>query len=51
MKTGGSGPARAPKGELHRYPYDHWEPYVGDAPDRIAADQIDFLQRCGLLGR
>jgi hypothetical protein len=27
------------------------QPYVGDAPDRIAADQIDFLQRCGLLGR
>ena len=43
--------ARAPQGELHRYPYDHWEPYVGDAPARIAADQIDFLQRCGLLSR
>ncbi|HTC81516.1 MAG TPA: hypothetical protein VK848_08285 [Acidimicrobiia bacterium] len=35
--------------QLHRYPYDHWEPYLRDAPDRIAADQIDFLQRCGLL--
>jgi len=42
--------ARAPKGELHRYPYDHWQPHLGDAPHRIAADQIDFLQRCGLLG-
>ena len=41
--------ARAPKGELHRYPYNHWEPYLGDAPDRIAADQIAFLRRCGLL--
>jgi len=42
--------ARAPKGELHRYPYDHWQPFVGDAPRRIAADQIDFLRRQGLLG-
>jgi dienelactone hydrolase len=41
--------ARAPKGELHRYPYDHWEPYLGDAPARVAADQIAFLQRCNLL--
>jgi pimeloyl-ACP methyl ester carboxylesterase len=41
---------RAPKGELHRYPYDHWQPYLGDAPGRIAADQIDFLRRVGLLG-
>jgi dienelactone hydrolase len=43
--------ARAPKAELHRYPYDHWQPHQGDAPARIAADQIDFLQRCGLVGR
>jgi len=42
--------ARAPKAELHRYPYDHWQPCVGDAPARIAADQIDFLRRHGLLG-
>ena len=42
--------ARAPKGELHRYPYDHWEPCAGEAPERIAADQIDFLTRQGLLG-
>ncbi|MCA1846527.1 MAG: alpha/beta hydrolase [Actinobacteria bacterium] len=42
--------SRAPKGELHRYPYDHWQPYVGDASGRIAADQIDFLRRQGLLG-
>ena len=41
--------ARAPKSELHRYLYDHWQPYVGDAPARIAADQIDFLRRTGLL--
>ncbi len=42
--------ARAPKGELHRYPYDHWENYLGGAPERVAADQIDFLRRVGLLG-
>ena len=42
--------ARAPKGELHRYPYDHWQPRLDDAPGRIAADQIDFLRRIGLLG-
>ena len=41
---------RAPQGELHRYPYDHWLPFVGDAPGRIAGDQIDFLRRQGLLG-
>jgi dienelactone hydrolase len=41
--------ARAAKAELHRYPYDHWQPYLGDAPNRIVADQIDFLRRQGLL--
>ena len=40
---------RAPEAELHRYPYDHWQPYLTDAPARIAADQIDFLHRQGLL--
>jgi len=39
---------RAPYGELYRYPYDHFEPFLGDAPDRIAADQIGFLRRHGL---
>lgn len=42
--------ARAPNAELHRYPYDHWQPYLGDAPERIATDQIDFLRRHDLLG-
>ncbi|MFN8113247.1 MAG: alpha/beta fold hydrolase [Solirubrobacterales bacterium] len=37
--------ARAPRGELHRYAYDHFEPLGGDAADRIAADQLDFLAR------
>jgi pimeloyl-ACP methyl ester carboxylesterase len=40
--------ARAPRGEFHRYPYDHFEPFYGDGPARIAADQIDFLRRHGL---
>jgi dienelactone hydrolase len=37
--------ARAPRGELHRYPYEHFEPLVGEAVDRIAADQLEFLAR------
>jgi fermentation-respiration switch protein FrsA (DUF1100 family) len=39
---------RAPKGELHRYDCDHFGPLHGDAPDRIAADQVEFLRRHGL---
>jgi uncharacterized protein len=41
--------ARAPRAELHRYPYDHFGPFLGDAPEQIAAGQIDFLRRHGLL--
>jgi dienelactone hydrolase len=41
--------SRAPGGELHRYPYDHFGAFLGDAPERVAADQVDFLRRCGLL--
>lgn len=41
--------ARASRAELHRYPYDHWQPYLGEAPERIATDQIDFLRRQGIL--
>jgi dienelactone hydrolase len=40
---------RAPKGELHRYPYDHFEPFLGGGPGRVAADQIEFLRRTGVL--
>jgi pimeloyl-ACP methyl ester carboxylesterase len=40
---------RAPRGELHRYPYDHFDPFVGDAPAAIAEDQIAFLARQGLV--
>ncbi|HEY3240759.1 MAG TPA: alpha/beta fold hydrolase [Acidimicrobiia bacterium] len=41
--------ARAPKAELHRYPYTHFEPFLGDGPGRVAADQVDFLRRTGVL--
>jgi fermentation-respiration switch protein FrsA (DUF1100 family) len=40
---------RAPKGELHRYPYDHFGAFLHDGPARVADDQIDFLRRNGLL--
>jgi uncharacterized protein len=40
--------ARAPRAELHRYPYDHFEPFYGEGPARIAADQVDFLRRNAL---
>jgi pimeloyl-ACP methyl ester carboxylesterase len=40
--------ARAPQGTLARYPYDHFEPLVGEGPARIAADQVAFLRAHGL---
>jgi pimeloyl-ACP methyl ester carboxylesterase len=40
---------RAPRGELHRYPYDHFGAFAGEGPELVAADQVDFLQRVGLL--
>lgn len=36
---------RAPRGELHRYDVDHFEPFHGDAWRTIAADQVAFLDR------
>ena len=41
---------QAPRGELHRYPYDHFDPFVGDGPQRIAADQAAFVERTVLAG-
>ncbi|HXP28459.1 MAG TPA: alpha/beta hydrolase, partial [Solirubrobacteraceae bacterium] len=41
--------ARAPQGELHRYPYDHFGAFIGEGPERVATDQVDFLRRHGLL--
>jgi hypothetical protein len=40
---------RAPSGELHRYPYDHFGAFLGEEPRRVAGDQIDFLRRKSLL--
>jgi hypothetical protein len=40
---------RAPRGELHRYPYDHFGAFLGDGPELVAADQVDFLRRNSLL--
>jgi hypothetical protein len=40
---------RAPRGELHRYPYDHFGAFLGDGPERVATDQVDFLRRHALL--
>jgi pimeloyl-ACP methyl ester carboxylesterase len=40
---------RAPRGELHRYPYDHFGAFLGEAPARVAGDQVDFLRRSSLL--
>jgi dienelactone hydrolase len=40
---------RAAHAELHRYPYDHFGAFLGDAPQRVAEDQIGFLRRNALL--
>ncbi len=40
---------RAPRAELHRYPYDHFGAFWGEGPQRVAGDQIDFLRRNALL--
>jgi len=37
--------AQAPKGEVIRYADGHFEIYVGEAFERVVADQINFLQR------
>ncbi len=42
--------ARAPRGELERYPYDHFDPLTPAAAERVAADQVAFLRRAGLAG-
>jgi len=40
---------RAPLGELHRFPYDHFGAFQDDGPEIVAAQQVDFLRRRGLL--
>ena len=45
-----SGPTRkyaaqAPRGEIKLYPEGHFDIYVGDAFERVIADQLEFLKR------
>jgi dienelactone hydrolase len=45
-----SGPTRryaatAPRGEVKLYPEGHFDIYVGDAFERVIADQLDFLDK------
>jgi len=45
-----SGPTRryaatAPRGQVNLYPEGHFEIYVGDAFERVIADQLDFLDK------
>ncbi|OBG73859.1 MULTISPECIES: alpha/beta hydrolase [unclassified Mycobacterium] len=37
--------ARAPRGEVKRYPEGHFAIYVGEAFERVVADQIAFLDK------
>jgi len=36
---------RVPRGELRLYPGGHFDPFLGETFERMAADQIDFLAR------
>ena len=37
--------AKAPRGTVKRYPEGHFDIYVGDAFERVLADQLEFLDR------
>jgi pimeloyl-ACP methyl ester carboxylesterase len=37
--------ARAPRGEVRRYPVGHFDVYSGPGFDHVVADQVAFLQR------
>jgi dienelactone hydrolase len=37
--------AKAPRGTVKRYPEGHFDIYVGDAFERVIADQLEFLDR------
>jgi len=37
--------AKAPRGEIKVYPQGHFDIYVGEAFDRVVADQLDFLDK------
>jgi len=36
---------RAPRGEAHRYPMDHFDALTPEGIERVAADQLEFLRR------
>ncbi|QEC49637.1 alpha/beta fold hydrolase [Baekduia soli] len=36
---------RAPRGELRRYPFGHFDAYVGEGFERVVADELEFLVR------
>ena len=40
---------QAPRGELHRYEVDHFEPFIDDHLTKIADDQIAFVRAQGLV--
>lgn len=44
-KLGRRAAEQAPDGELRLYPGGHFDPFLGENLDRMAADQIDFLER------
>lgn len=44
-KLGKRAAQRAPKGELRLYPGGHFDPFLGENLDRMAADQVEFLSR------
>lgn len=37
--------ARAPRADVRHYPGGHFDPYVGDAFERVVADETEFLLR------
>ena len=37
--------SKAPLAEIKRYPYGHFDIYVGDPFEQVVADQVGFLQR------
>lgn len=37
---------RPPRGELRTYPGGHFDPFLGGTFERMAADQVEFLDRC-----
>jgi dienelactone hydrolase len=40
---------RAPRAELHRYPFDHFDALVGENLARVADDQVVFLRKSAVI--